>query len=106
MEEPKVYVVEKEVEVDSRSQWSIPQWIPPAEKPPSVTSDDEPVKGDIQSEWKPDKQVYVIMGALSLILFVVALDATILVAALPVGSLNGVKPLYIPLTLNRQSQTL
>jgi len=36
-------------------------------------------------QWKPTKQIYIITLCIGLIQFVVALDATILVTALPVG---------------------
>lgn len=46
-------------------------------------SDDESLT-DPQEGWKPSKQAYFITASLGLILFVVALDASILVTALPV----------------------
>ena len=47
-------------------------------------SDDEEVD-QVQGEWRPTKQTYTIIGTLSMVCLLCALDATALVGALPVS---------------------
>lgn len=46
-------------------------------------------KASFSEAWKPEKREWIIMISLSVISFMVALDATILVTVLPVSSLSA-----------------
>jgi len=62
--------------------------LPPKEACATV-SDDLEAASDGSTDWKPQKQEYLVMATLATISLMVALDATILVSILPVRFLSG-----------------
>ena len=59
----------------------------------SAEEREEKVASPVPTDWKPDRQIYLIIAGTSLVVFVAALDTTILTLALPVST----SPICVPI---------